>query len=621
MLTETDRAGVRRGSRWHGCACAGALRCSAGLTAVDEPASGSDAGIAAPSSLAGAMAAGVEYREGDAVAATATTAAAAVREIVGKGEAAGLESQQQQQQLQQYKDIPMLEGSGSGATSASDPRSLFTIMGLCFLVAIVCALDRVAMSVAIVPMGNVYDYSETTKGLISSVFSWGYMTSMVPSSVLIGVWGPKLTITAGVLVWSAAQMLSPAAAGVSLETLLACRFLMGVGEAVTMPSIQAIVAQWVPQDKMSGWLSLIISGLQIGTVLAYWASPLIVDNWDWQIMFLAYGGLGLAWVALWLPLVADRNPSSSAAAAAEAATAAEAEAEAEAEITQVEAETRRSENGQLAGVFAGDGAGVNLNGVGSSSSSSSATPPFPVETVVLEERSSQEDTGDGGGGEKEGGILEGFLAVPWKVYATNGQIWSIASAHMAHNWGLYVLLAWLPTYFVQEFNLTLEQSSGASVQPWVVGAIVGNVAGQSADFLVNKGLLDLKSVRKLFQTVALVGPAACMLFLAQGPETSNEASALFTAAVALGSCSSAGFGSSVQDLRARDTGVIYGMTSACSAVVGSVGTYLAGVILDSTDSWSMVFQSTAAVYMVGAFVYGALYRAEPLAVKDKSLIL
>lgn len=39
---------------------------------------------------------------------------------------------------------------------------------------------------------------------------------------------------------------------------------------------------------------------------------------------------------------------------------------------------------------------------------------------------------------------------------------------------------------LQEFNLTLGQSSGASVQPWVVGAIVGNMAGQSADFLVNK---------------------------------------------------------------------------------------------------------------------------------------
>lgn len=162
-------------------------------------------------------------------------------------------------------------------------------------------------------------------------------------------------------------------------------------------------------------------------------------------MFLAYGGLGLAWVILWLPLVADRNPSSSAAAAATAAAAVAA-----AEAAQVDAEARRSENGQLTEVFfAGGGAGAGVNPNGDGSSSSSAPPLLPVETVVLEERSSREDGEAAVGPAKEGSILEGFLSVPWKEYATNGQIWSIAAAHMAHNWGLYVLLAWLPTYFVQ----------------------------------------------------------------------------------------------------------------------------------------------------------------------------
>lgn len=43
MLTDRgDGAGLRRCSRWHECARVGVLRCSAGLTAVDEPASGSD---------------------------------------------------------------------------------------------------------------------------------------------------------------------------------------------------------------------------------------------------------------------------------------------------------------------------------------------------------------------------------------------------------------------------------------------------------------------------------------------------------------------------------------------------------------------------------------------------
>lgn len=50
-------------------------------------------------------------------------------------------------------------------------------------------------------------------------------------------------------------------------------------------------------------------------------------------------------------------------------------------------------------------------------------------------------------------VVGEFRDVPWKEYATSRQIWSIAGAHMAHNWGLYVMLAWLPTYFSQVSTL------------------------------------------------------------------------------------------------------------------------------------------------------------------------
>lgn len=38
----------------------------------------------------------------------------------------------------------------------------------------------------------------------------------------------------------------------------------------------------------------------------------------------------------------------------------------------------------------------------------------------------------------------------------------------------------------QEFSLSLGQSSGASVLPWVAGAVTANMAGWAADTLVNK---------------------------------------------------------------------------------------------------------------------------------------
>lgn len=136
------------------------------------------AGAAVPSSSAGAVATalasgGVEYCA-KATAPPAAAAAAATRRGAGPG---ALSQQQQQREggvslFENGGIAKAIEGgdssSRSSSSSDSDTRSLYTMMGLCFLVAVVCALDRVAMSVAIVPMGNVYGYTDTTKGLVSS---------------------------------------------------------------------------------------------------------------------------------------------------------------------------------------------------------------------------------------------------------------------------------------------------------------------------------------------------------------------------------------------------------------------------------------------------------------------
>jgi MFS transporter, ACS family, solute carrier family 17 (sodium-dependent inorganic phosphate cotransporter), other len=103
--------------------------------------------------------------------------------------------------------------------------------------------------------------------------------------------------------------------------------------------------------------------------------------------------------------------------------------------------------------------------------------------------------------------IESMQAVPWRDFVTDKNIWSIAAAHMAHNWGLYVMLAWLPTYFSEEYHFSLSQSSSASVMPWVVGAVVGNAAGWGADYLINSGT----AVRSSILNTALHSLAYCLL--------------------------------------------------------------------------------------------------------------
>lgn len=54
----------------------------------------------------------------------------------------------------------------------------------------------------------------------------------------------------------------------------------------------------------------------------------------------------------------------------------------------------------------------------------------------------------------------------------------------------------------------------------------------------------------------------------------------------------------------------YGATSALSVVVGSIGTYATGLILDQNHSWDMVFSAASVVYVMGAVAFASMYQAK-----------
>jgi hypothetical protein len=63
-------------------------------------------------------------------------------------------------------------------------RECLIVLSLLFLVSAICALDRVAMSVAIIPMSLDLRYTESVKGTISSMFSFGYLFGLLPAGIL-----------------------------------------------------------------------------------------------------------------------------------------------------------------------------------------------------------------------------------------------------------------------------------------------------------------------------------------------------------------------------------------------------------------------------------------------------
>jgi ACS family sodium-dependent inorganic phosphate cotransporter len=183
---------------------------------------------------------------------------------------------------------------------------VFIMTGLLWGTAFLSALDRVAMSVAILPLSQEVGFSETVKGSISSLFSVGYGLAIIPCGLIAGSQSPRIIMSAGLAVWSLATFFTPIATTSSLGALLMARAVIGASESAILPTIQRLVSSWIAPDKKSLALATILTGFHAGTVAAYLLSPIVMEELGgWRGLFLVYGAVGLLWLVPWMALARD----------------------------------------------------------------------------------------------------------------------------------------------------------------------------------------------------------------------------------------------------------------------------------------------------------------------------
>jgi MFS transporter, ACS family, solute carrier family 17 (sodium-dependent inorganic phosphate cotransporter), other len=191
-----------------------------------------------------------------------------------------------------------LETADVHASVGAWPRR-YTIVLLFALATALCYVDRVNISIAIIPLARDKGYDATRTGLVLSSFFWGYLWPQMLGGWMADRFGGKRVLAAGVALWSAATFLTPPAAATSFGTLLLMRALLGAGEAVNFPAVHSIAARWTIASERARAISLHFSGVAFGTMVALLASPIIVIGLGWQAVFYISGALGLVWVAIW----------------------------------------------------------------------------------------------------------------------------------------------------------------------------------------------------------------------------------------------------------------------------------------------------------------------------------
>jgi ACS family sodium-dependent inorganic phosphate cotransporter len=213
----------------------------------------------------------------------------------------------------------MAESAPARDTPSAIPRwpQRYTVVALFFLGTALCYIDRISISVAIIPLARQFGYSSTAQGLVLSAIFWGYLWTQLVGGWMADRFGGHRVLAAGVAIWSLATFVTPFAAALTFSALLAARVMLGLGEGVNFPSIHSLTARWTLPSERARVLSVNYSGMYVGTVAALSASPLIIKSLGWPALFYISGALGAAWVVVWMRMAADRPEASSRIGAAE----------------------------------------------------------------------------------------------------------------------------------------------------------------------------------------------------------------------------------------------------------------------------------------------------------------
>ena len=172
------------------------------------------------------------------------------------------------------------------------------IAGLIFLATLINFVNRLTISVLAPVITEQLKLSNLEFASITNSFLIAYTASQALSGKLYDRVGNRRGFSISIVVWSLASMLHAFATG--LFSLNCCRFLLGLGEAGNWPGAAKVIAEWFPIRQRALGMAIFNSGTSLGSVVA---PPLIIAmqlHFGWQATFLAVGGLGFVWLALWL---------------------------------------------------------------------------------------------------------------------------------------------------------------------------------------------------------------------------------------------------------------------------------------------------------------------------------
>ena len=158
-------------------------------------------------------------------------------------------------------------------------------------------LNRSDLAVLMPALESDFGWNEGDQGLLLSAFYWSYSFFLIPAGVVADRFGPRYLFLAGFVTWSLGSMACGAAN--SFAMLVACRLLIGTGEAALTPSAMRYVRSHFEEESRGTAIAAYMVATKLGPGVSFPLTAYLLTAFGWRMTFVI---AGLGGLAILLPL-------------------------------------------------------------------------------------------------------------------------------------------------------------------------------------------------------------------------------------------------------------------------------------------------------------------------------
>ena len=198
--------------------------------------------------------------------------------------------------------------------------------------------------------------------------------------------------------------------------------------------------------------------------------------------------------------------------------------------------------------------------------------------------------------------------IPLSKLICNGPFIAIVIATFCNNWALFTFLSYLPKFVnspVSIGGLGIDLGSNLFIAiillPSIVSVISLIAGGYIADMLIKRGVKTI-IVRKTANSFGFYGAAFCLYLISFQESIFNIVVLLCLINLSSG-IGAGGFGVNHADLGPKYTGSLVGISGGLGMIAAILSPIVAGLILESTNSWDLIFNICCGTLAFGGTFY------------------